>query len=631
MKIRDGLILFVSVVSNVACAGSVISDSGLSNGDVEDASLPSVDTPNSLDIPTQVTDVGGCLADGSSCGPGCANCGAGCVNTESDNMNCGGCGTICGAGRSCQSGRCACAPGNVMCGAQCINTMTDSMNCGMCGRACPMGQTCNAGTCQLNCEMPSALCTVNGVTSCINVQTDPMNCGGCGTACMSANANAVCGMGRCALGTCLPGFGNCDRQAGNGCEINTNTDVANCGGCDNACPPPPNAAASCLMGACGVGACNPGFGNCDGNAANGCETNTNTAATNCGACGNLCPTPQNGSASCIAGVCGVGSCNFGFGNCDGNARNGCETDTGTSATSCGVCGNVCPAPANGAPVCRGGVCGVGSCNAGFANCDGNGANGCEINTMTSATHCGACGNSCPAPPNVRPVCVDGVCGLGSCNAGFANCDGQNANGCEVNTQDDANNCGGCGSRCPAGQACVAGACIVRPGPAYNPVGPQQNVSVATVTNGGWTQCHLEAYNANTPIAMIQAACNRTNVMLACRLTNNPTLQLLAQAPRVDVFFDTGDDLANRFNVHNANGSAWYFSTSWSMGFARQGDVVNRYSCDYPDAMMAPGSTLNPELRMCIHTARNSTGGGFRCGADLALYGATYERIFYHAN
>jgi hypothetical protein len=34
----------------------------------------------------------------------------------------------------------------------------------------------------------------------------------------------------------------------------------------------------------------------------------------------------------------------------------------------------------------------------------------------------------------------------ACNVGFADCDGNPANGCEVNTRTDVNNCGGCGNR-----------------------------------------------------------------------------------------------------------------------------------------------------------------------------------------
>jgi LruC domain-containing protein len=40
------------------------------------------------------------------------------------------------------------------------------------------------------------------------------------------------------------------------------------------------------------------------------------------------------------------------------------------------------------------VCEVASCNAGFGHCDASHANGCETNTLTSSSHCGACGNTC---------------------------------------------------------------------------------------------------------------------------------------------------------------------------------------------------------------------------------------------
>jgi alpha-tubulin suppressor-like RCC1 family protein len=45
------------------------------------------------------------------------------------------------------------------------------------------------------------------------------------------------------------------------------------------------------------------------------------------------------------------------------------------------------------------------CNEGFANCDGDGANGCEVDTRTNAMHCGMCGRSCGAGES----CVAGVC------------------------------------------------------------------------------------------------------------------------------------------------------------------------------------------------------------------------------
>ena len=47
--------------------------------------------------------------------------------------------------------------------------------------------------------------------------------------------------------------------------------------------------------------------------------------------------------------------------------------------------------------------------------------------------------------------------IAACNAGFANCNGNAADGCEVNLQTDVNNCGTCAHKCL--MACVAGACM----------------------------------------------------------------------------------------------------------------------------------------------------------------------------
>ena len=66
---------------------------------------------------------------------------------------------------------------------------------------------------------------------------------------------------------------------------------------------------------------------------------------------------------------------------------------------CSACGHVCP---GGAPdsvaSCVAGAC-VLTCNGGYVNCDGNDANGCEVNTTNNLSNCGACGIVCPARPN----------------------------------------------------------------------------------------------------------------------------------------------------------------------------------------------------------------------------------------
>jgi hypothetical protein len=60
-----------------------------------------------------------------------------------------------------------------------------------------------------------------------------------------------------------------------------------------------NGAAGCSGGACAVASCNAGFGNCDGNPSNGCEVAHDTNSAHCGACGRSCP----GGQSCYAGRC----------------------------------------------------------------------------------------------------------------------------------------------------------------------------------------------------------------------------------------------------------------------------------------------------------------------------------------
>jgi hypothetical protein len=53
--------------------------------------------------------------------------------------------------------------------------------------------------------------------------------------------------------------------------------------------PLPNAIGTCVQGTCSVSGCSKGFGDCDTNADNGCETNIQNNSANCGACGNTCP------------------------------------------------------------------------------------------------------------------------------------------------------------------------------------------------------------------------------------------------------------------------------------------------------------------------------------------------------
>ena len=92
-----------------------------------------------------------------------------------------------------------------------------------------------------------------------------------------------------------------------------------------------------------------------------------------------------------------------------------------------MCGTVCAA-ANGTPACVNGGCAVMACTAPYANCNNLAADGCEANTQTSLSHCGACNASCGGPSS-SGTCTAGVCSL-TCLPGFVDLDGNTSNGCE---------------------------------------------------------------------------------------------------------------------------------------------------------------------------------------------------------
>ncbi len=90
--------------------------------------------------------------------------------------------------------------------------------------------------------------------------------------------------------------------------------------------------------------------------------------------------------------------------CDGGV-----VDTRTDPNNCLTCGNVCtlgPSVEEAVPACKSGSCSF-DCNEGFGNCDQNRANGCETDLMTTTSRCGSCSMNC-GPPGLWN-CVDGQC------------------------------------------------------------------------------------------------------------------------------------------------------------------------------------------------------------------------------
>ena len=153
-------------------------------------------------------------------------------------------------------------------------------------------------------------------------------------------------------------------------------------------------------GVCTVG-CGPTGGQCTPNST-AC-TNLLTSNTHCGACNAACTSVANASnPRCEGGLC-VGTCNTHFANCDGNWANGCETDLRTSTAHCGACRNGC-ATNGGTASCSDGNC-EHSCPSGYMLC-----NNASYQAYDTSAACGTCGNFCASPGN----CTNGQCTHGSC-------------------------------------------------------------------------------------------------------------------------------------------------------------------------------------------------------------------------
>ena len=146
-------------------------------------------------------------------------------------------------------------------------------------------------------------------------------------------------------------------------------------------------------------------------------------------------------------------------NCD-RVDDSIEFNFDSNVNNCGGCGNVCNFP-HSKEVCVSGVCHIGSCDDNYENCDNQESNGCETNTQNDINNCGGCGNICSFP-NAMSVCYEGICSLTYCNTGYANCDNSYDNGCETNILNDANNCGSCGNKCSDNQYCDNGNCVNKP-------------------------------------------------------------------------------------------------------------------------------------------------------------------------
>jgi hypothetical protein len=380
---------------------------------------------------------------GSDCCPASAPklCELTCTPVATDPNNCGGCGVTCGDGQDCVDGLCSPPPSQCKKPTDCASTNTDCRTATACkGSVCSYSYAAintpvvnqTPGDCQTRvCDGAGNIITVPDSTDRPAAQGE----------CYSGSCSGVTPVQRPKIQGAFCSGGICD---GNGACVECVT-PADCAGGSL-----PNATVTCEANTCGY-TCNAGYSDCPG----GC-INTDHDIQHCGSCDTICSV-ANGTASCIGGMCHVDACNPGFGNCNGDPSDGCETNVTSSPNNCGACGIVCSSN-HGTPSCNGGACQI-TCATGWGNCNGAaGSDGCETNVFTDPNNCGQCGNVC-FTPNGTASCTNGQCGIASCNAGFADCNGNLQDGCEIDLNTDFNNCGACLNRCATGQICANHVCI----------------------------------------------------------------------------------------------------------------------------------------------------------------------------
>lgn len=131
------------------------------------------------------------------------------------------------------------------------------------------------------------------------------------------DGNACTQTDRCSAGVCVGGdpvectaaglcrvAGSCDPATGE-CSSPLAADGARCDLTDG------SGTGVCASGACTAAVCQPGFGDCNHDAADGCEHDVTSDAHNCGACGVVCADDYR----CVTGYC-VNECVFAVGTVD---------------------------------------------------------------------------------------------------------------------------------------------------------------------------------------------------------------------------------------------------------------------------------------------------------------------------
>jgi hypothetical protein len=287
--------------------------------------------------------------------------------------------------------------------------------CQLNSNLCDDGNLCTADACQpdgtcshktVSCD-DGNICTQDACDPSVGCTYLPVS-NQCGmTSCDDGNACTKSDI--CTNGTCrgTPVAGCC--TSGADCADNNPCTEDLCTG--NVCYNPPKTCTSsdqCHAAFCDAqGQCGTTPVNCDDS--NVCTDDSCDPVAGCVSTHTSNP-PEQHEVSCSDGL---------DNDCDGFV-DVADPDCPQQCT-CPHCAAASPGP--------GGACVVQQCDTGWAQCDGDFANGCEVNITSDPLNCGSCGNVCQFP-HAAGGCSNRQCTVAACEMGFRDCDGNPLNGCE---------------------------------------------------------------------------------------------------------------------------------------------------------------------------------------------------------
>lgn len=291
-------------------------------------------------------------------------------------------------------------------------------------RGCPSGHVCESIV--SDGERVDVCLPVDGVCSdCFDPDRDGY---GIGTGCAGGDCDEESPIvNEGAVEICDGIDQDCDTWADE--DFNLLTDIENCGGCNVVCEVD-NAAPVCSDGECEIAECDLGWGDCNDDPRDGCETDL-TAEDSCGTCADL-----GGALGTACGTCGDGvwTCNEeGTADCVGdpgadrlNGCGGCNGLEGPVGEACGTCGS-------GAWSCSGSE---------FVVCSGDGGDlarnecgGCSELSSSAGELCGTCDTGRLACVSLETIACDGDMGARALNE---------CGGCALLSESVGDSCGTCG-------------------------------------------------------------------------------------------------------------------------------------------------------------------------------------------